>query len=205
MTYFLLNNDNTTLGNYHSKNLEETPMVNHPSFISYSYELEEQISREQFARIFKETPLKNVIEPRQCSVSTCHTDLRDEKFCSKIVQKDVKNTDNAFIPVPPNLKKELEKELKMELSPGKDDPTHFLATIDIDSKLKNIDYKDNLCYVKDYKENSYIDVEPYKTVFDKDYRIPFRTLGDVPCGDFKEDEDHEFILHINSSAKFRSS
>jgi hypothetical protein len=202
MTYFLLNNDNTSLGDYHSKNLEETPMVNHPSFIAYSYELEEQLNREQFARIFKETPLKNVIDPRQCSVGSCHTDLRDEKFCSKIVQKDVKDTDNVFIPVPPNLK---DIDLKMELTSGKDDPAHFLATIDIDSKLKNIDYKDNLCYVKDYKENSYIDVEPHKTVFDKDYRIPLRTLGDVPCGVFEEDKDHDFILHMNTSAKLRTS
>jgi len=198
MTYFLLNNDNQHLGDYHSKELEDPQMINHPSFISYSYELEEQSNREQFARIFKENPLKNVIEPRQCSTSICHMDLRNDKFCSKIVQEDVKDSDNTFSPVAV-----ISPKYKMELTSGKDDPSKYFEAIDIESKLKNIDYKTNSCYVKDYKENSSISTNPYNNVFDKDYRIPLRVMGDMSCGTF--DNDGDFTLHINTSSKFRTS
>tara|TARA_B100000989_G_C19493508_1_gene450902 strand:+ start:84 stop:881 length:798 start_codon:yes stop_codon:yes gene_type:complete len=73
------------------------------------------------------------------------------------------------------------QQVDVPFTSGKADPRLYFAAIDTESKLKRIDYSDNLCYVKNYISQD-TPAGGDKEVFDKDYRTPIRIFGRMECG-----------------------
>lgn len=195
MDYWLLgDNENNIIAhsdsNYHSKDLKDEPMIQHDPMLYCSFRNTDENNSRTFGRIFPKDKLENVLDERHCNVGLCHTDLRKEKFCNSVTKNQfVKDaSDKAeFVPF-------VEKAPQIKLSSGLSEFKKYAASIDVESRLKRIDFNDNLCYVKDYKPNS--DLLSHYEIIKKDYRIPVRIIGAYECGNFQElQHDDETLFH----------
>lgn len=162
---FLLkdNGENPPDGPYYNINRVEEPMIKHPSFLYSDYTVFDTINTNKFKRIFPENKMKNIPDMRPVSVHVSNIDVRTNNKVNNNI--NVNNSTNNFIEVPSS---EINK--KVQLSSGKLDADTYFNNIDVESRLKNIDFNDNRCFVKDYKKNS--DLKVHSEIIEKDYRIP---------------------------------
>jgi hypothetical protein len=153
---------NPSDGPYYNINRVEEPMIKHPSFLYSDYTVFDTINTNKFERIFPENKMNNIPDMRPISVNVSNVDTR---INNKHMNNKVVNTCNKFVELPPT---DINK--KVHLSSGKLDADTYFNNIDVESRLKNIDFNDTRCFVKDYKKNSDLKVHP--EIIEKDYRIP---------------------------------
>jgi len=207
--------EKTSIGPHHSTDLKEEIMIKHTPLLTYTYEPELNSNSRMYSRIFPEHNLNNVLEPRYTSKNLCHVDLRkkDEKE-EKKAERKVANFTNEY------KEGECNNEFKqVQLSSGKLDASVYFSNIDVESRLKNIDYKDNLCFVKDYKKCSDIKVHP--KIVNKDYRIPvintninYKCQFEIPdkcdtprhyyLGQFEESDDKVCETFFNNNTRSKT-
>jgi hypothetical protein len=168
-------------GDYQSKDLVADKMIHHEPLLICNYELEVLSHQRHFDRIFSDHKFENVVDPRYCNVSICNQDLRTEKFCNQEKKESAPDFNNEFIP------KEqygCTNENNSPFTSGKGDPRLYFNVIDTESRLKNLGYSDNLCYVKDYRPGAEAPCAD-RDVFDKDYRTPKRINGRLECANLE--------------------
>ena len=161
--------ENTNIGPHHSIDLKDETMIKHAPLLTYTYDQNLNNNNRMYSRIFPTQNLNNAIEPRYTSKNVCTIDLRKK---DKKDEQNVKETERKVADATNEYKEgSCNREFKqVQLSSGRLDADGYFSNIDIESRLKNIDYKDNLCYVKDYKKCS--DIKAHPEIINKDYRIP---------------------------------
>lgn len=195
MDYWLLGDNQNDIiahsdSNYHSKDLRVEPMIKHEPMLYCSFRNTDENNTRTFDRIFPEEKLEIVLDERQCNVGLCHTDLRKVKYCNSVTRDNkVKDTSDEaeFVPF-------VKKVPPVKLSSGTAEYKKYASSIDVESRLKRVDFNDNLCYVKDYKPNT--NLLSHYEILKKDYRIPVRTIGPQECGNFRDlKHDDDTLFH----------
>lgn len=204
MDYWLLSDkQNNIVGSnepdFHGIDLKDEKMINHPPLMICSFTNTDENNMRNVSRLYPDKPLENVIDPRPVTVGLSQKDLRKNKLENEVVKrKEAPDFDDTFNPVPFK-----EKIPEIEFTPGKAEFSGYAAAVDVESRLKRIDFNDNRCYVKNYNPNS--DIKTHYEVLKKDYRVPVRTLGENECTNLetpdKKDDKYQFELG-NTAERF---
>lgn len=204
MDYWLLSDKQNKIRAHTDSNLYEissTPdkMINHPPFLVCSFRNTDENNLRNVERLFPDEPQKITLDTRPVNVGLSKMDLRKEKLENVVASRtEAPNYDNSFNPLPFNA-----NIPTLAFTPGKAEASGYAKAIDVESRLKRIDFNDNLCYVKNYNPNS--DLKTHYEILKKDYRIPIRKIGANKCVDLElpsvEKDEYQFELG-NTAEKF---
>ena len=183
--FILENKDDMSSGEYHSKYLLDDPLVQHHPFLICNYKKNDENNNRLYDRVFPANNLPNLLDPRFQSVSLC-----DYKMNPSIPK--VEDVDNTFTV----LEQSKPYNCSVPLTSGRADPNQYFNNIDVESRLKRIDYKDNKCFTKDYKNKD--SLKECSRIFDKDYRIPDRSSNADTCGtlQFPKECNIDTLYHL---------
>ena len=202
MDYWLLSDKQNNIvasneSNFHEIDLNDEKMINHPPLIICSFRNTHENNVRTEERLFPNKALENVIDPRPVTVGLSQQDLRKEKLENEVSKKETApDFDDTFNPVPFN-----ENIPALAFTPGKAEFSGYAATVDVESRLKRIDYSDNKCYVKEY--NPYSDIKSHYGIIKKDYRVPVRTLGENKCSNLETPDkvENEYQFELGNTAE----
>ena len=204
MDYWLLSENKNKIvaqddSNYHGVDLKDETVINHPPLVVCRFKNTDENNFRNVERIFPDKPLKNVIDPRPVTVGLSQKDLRKTKLVNEVSErKEAPDFNDTFEPLPFN-----EDIPELAFTPGKAEFSGYATAVDLESRLKRIDFNDNLCYVKEYNPNS--DLKTHYEVLKKDYRVPVRIHGENECSNLevpeREGENYKFELG-NTSERF---
>lgn len=200
MDYWLLSDKQNDIvaysdSNYYKLNSKPGRMINHPSFIVCSFRNTDENNLRNVERLFPDEPQKITLDTRPVNVGLSQKDLRKEKLKNPVVERtEAPDFNDTFEPVPFN-----SNIPELAFTPGKAEVKGYASAVDVESRLKRIDYNDNLCYVKNFNPNS--DLKTHFEILKKDYRIPVRTIGENECSniDIPEKKGDEYVFELGNT------
>ena len=204
MDYWLLDDNQNEIvahsnSNYYDISKEPEKMIHHEPFLVCSHTNTDENNLRNVERLFPDQNQEIILDERPVNVGLSKMDLRNNKLENSVSKKTaVEDATDTFEPVA--FKDNIPE---IPFTPGKAEFAGYAASIDLESRLKRIDYNDNLCYVKNFNPNS--DLKTHYDILKKDYRIPVRTIGENKCTNFelpmREGDKYVFELG-NKGEKF---
>jgi len=180
MDYWLLDDNQNEIvahsnSNFYDISKEPEKMIHHAPFLVCSHTNTDENNFRNVERLFPDQNQEIILDERPVNVGLSHKDLRETKLENPVSKKtEAPDFDDTFEPVAFK-----DNVPEIPYTPGKAEFAGYAASVDLESRLKRIDYNDNLCYVKNFNPNS--DLKTHYDILKKDYRIPVRTIGENEC------------------------
>lgn len=180
MDYWLLDDNQNEIvahsnSNFYDISKEPEKMIHHAPFLVCSHTNTDENNFRNVERLFPDQNQEIILDERPVNVGLSHKDLRETKLENPVSKKtEAPDFNDTFEPVAFK-----DNVPEIPYTPGKAEFAGYAASVDLESRLKRIDYNDNLCYVKNFNPNS--DLKTHYDILKKDYRIPVRTIGENEC------------------------
>ena len=180
MDYWLLDDNQNEIvahsnSNFYDISKEPEKMIHHAPFLVCSHTNTDENNFRNVERLFPDQNQEIILDERPVNVGLSQKDLRETKLENPVSKKtEAPDFNDTFEPVAFK-----DNVPEIPYTPGKAEYSGYAASVDLESRLKRIDYNDNLCYVKNFNPNS--DLKTHYDILKKDYRIPVRTIGENEC------------------------